>query len=47
MGNDRKECNFQQELEEFFETDLKITQMVTVSSLSVKPATGNTQGVTN
>lgn len=41
-GNDRKECDFQQELEEFFGTDPKIIPMATVSSLTAKPATGNT-----
>ena len=41
-GNDRKECDFQQELEEFFGTDPKIIPTVTVSSLPAKPATGNT-----
>ena len=42
-GNDRKECDFQQELEEFFGTDPKIIPMATVSSLTLtaKPATGN------
>ena len=43
-GNDRKECDFQQELEEFFGTDPKIIPTATVSSLTLtaKPATGNT-----
>ena len=41
-GNDRKECDFQQELEEFFGTDPKIIPTATVSSLTAKPATGNT-----
>ena len=41
-GNDRKECDFQQELEEFFGTDPKIISTATVSSLTAKPATGNT-----
>ena len=40
-GNDRKECDFQQELEEFFGTDPKIIPTATVS-LTAKPATGNT-----
>ena len=41
-GNDRKECDFQQELEEYFGTDPKIIPTATVSSLTAKPATGNT-----
>ena len=41
-GNDRKECDFQEELAEFFGTDPKIIPAATVSSLSVNPATGNT-----
>ena len=41
-GNDRKECDFQQELEEFFGTDLKIIPTATVSSLTAKLATGST-----
>ena len=41
-GNDQKECDFQQELEEFFGTDPKIIPKTTVSSLTAKPATGNT-----
>ena len=41
-GNERKECDFQQELEEFFGTDPKIIPTATVSSLTAKPATGNT-----
>ena len=41
-GNDRKECDFQEELEEFFGTDPKIIPTATVSSLTAKPVTGNT-----
>ena len=41
-GYDRKEFDFQQELEEFFGTDPKIIPTATVSSLTAKPATGNT-----
>ena len=35
-GNDRKECDFQEELEEFFGTDPKIIPTATVSSLTAK-----------
>ncbi|XP_068735392.1 uncharacterized protein [Montipora capricornis] len=42
MGNDRKECDFQEELEEFFGTDPRIIPTATVSSLTAKLATGNT-----
>lgn len=41
-GNDRKECEFQEELEQFFGTDPKIIPVATVSSLTANPATGNT-----
>ena len=40
-GNDRKECDFQEELEEFFGTDPKIIPVATVSSLTAKTATGS------
>lgn len=41
-GNDRKECDFQQELEEFFGIDPKIIPTESVSSSTTKPATDNT-----